>query len=96
MSHFTHGEVSCGRLQGTHKDKISRQCSYQGRRGHPPLLSSLLLPDLRALSQAQSLREVLARHSAGTLEVPVDTPEVLIDVNTPEDYHQALSYFHGL
>ncbi len=69
----------------------------QGRRGHPPVLSATLLPTLNALSEQQEgLREVMRRYAAETLEVPMETSEVLLDLNTPDDYRQALAYFQGL
>lgn len=70
---------------------------YQGRRGHPPVLSASLLPELWALSEeGQGLRAVVARHVSDAVEVPFDTPEVLLDLNTPDEYHAALTFFEAL
>ncbi|MHB1162270.1 MAG: nucleotidyltransferase family protein [Chloroflexota bacterium] len=67
---------------------------YRGRRGHPPVLSAALLQQLDSLTEEQQgLREVMARHHFATAEVPVDSPEVLLDLNTPEEYHAALAFF---
>jgi len=71
--------------------------SYQGRRGHPPLLSCSLLPELESLSEeTQGLRALVRRHSHETQTVPMETPECLLNANTPEDYREALAYFEAL
>lgn len=68
--------------------------TYQGKRGHPTLFSSRLLPDLQAISEEkQGLREVMARYRGQTREVAVDSPTVLVDINTPERYQEALDLF---
>lgn len=70
--------------------------AYRGRRGHPPVLSSTLRWELVSLSEGQrGLREVMHRHLSDTLEVPLETPEVLFDLNTPEQYREALAWFAG-
>ncbi len=69
---------------------------YQGRRGHPPVLSTALLPALEDLSEErQGLRELMQRYHSETVEVPMESPEVLIDLNTPEEYQQALVFFQS-
>lgn len=62
---------------------------HGSRRGHPVVF------DLReyrhallALDGDAGARSVLATHSEDVLEVPVDDPGVLIDVDTPEDYER--------
>jgi CTP:molybdopterin cytidylyltransferase MocA len=58
---------------------------HDGHRGHPPLLPRRLLDDLETpLTLRDLLRDnkELIRH----LEVPDDG--VLIDMDTPEDYHR--------
>ena len=64
--------------------------SFDGRRGHPVVLDGALLPELREVSEAtQGLRAVIARHATEVREVPFDSAAVLLDLNTPEDYHRA-------
>ncbi len=60
--------------------------SYQMRRGHPWLVARELWPDLLALQPAQSLRDFLKAHEDDIQYVNVDTPNVLKDMDTPEDY----------
>lgn len=65
---------------------------YRGKRGHPPVFSPALFPELLALSEErQGLREVMARHRDRVNEVDVGWPDVLLDLNTPQDYERALA-----
>jgi len=69
--------------------------SHDGHRGHPVVLDSALLPELREAGEAtQGLRAILARHAAEVREVPFDSAAVLLDLNTPEDYQQAIARDH--
>jgi molybdenum cofactor cytidylyltransferase len=66
--------------------------TYRGQRGHPVLFSRELWPELLALPDGSAPREVLARHRDRVHLLPVDTTSVITDLDTPEDYEQAL---HG-
>ncbi len=59
---------------------------YQGRRGHPLALAPALIPEIFELDPALGLKQLRDRHEAELLEVPVDDPGVLMDVDTPADY----------
>jgi molybdenum cofactor cytidylyltransferase len=59
--------------------------SYQMRRGHPWLAARALWEEMLGLQDA-SLREFLNAHSAEIEYVPVETPTILQDLDTPEDY----------
>ncbi len=64
--------------------------SYQGRRGHPPIFDGSLIPELAAVrEETLGLREVMRRHARQVQEVPFDSPLVLLDINSPEDYERA-------
>ena len=68
--------------------------TFEGKRGHPPVLAGSLLPKLREASEEeQGLRGVIAAHEAEVREVAVSSPIVLLDLNTPEDYERALAEF---
>ena len=60
-----------------------------GRRGHPPLIRSSLIPDIIAYRGDGGLRAVLA----GRIERQVDVPSggILADLDTPEDYEKLQS-----
>ena len=67
---------------------------YQGQRGHPPVFSGRLLPELRAVNEeTQGLREVMRRYADSIQEVTIDDPIVLLNLNTPEDYQEAQRLF---
>jgi molybdenum cofactor cytidylyltransferase len=61
--------------------------SYKMRAGHPILLPRALWPAV--LAARDSLRSVLAAHRAAVDYLVVDTPSVLADLDTPEDYERA-------
>lgn len=58
--------------------------TYGGRKGHPVLISSHLIPEILAEPPTSNLREYIARH--GYVTVAVDDPGVLLDVDTLDDY----------
>ncbi len=58
---------------------------YRGRRGHPVGFAARMAPTLRELTQDQGARGVLLAHADAVLEIPVDDPGVLADVDTPSD-----------
>lgn len=60
--------------------------SYQMRRGHPWVIRRDLWAEIDSLPSDQSPRDFLNRHAVEILYVPVDTPEILKDLDTPEDY----------
>jgi len=63
---------------------------HAGRHGNPVLIDRSLFPELLALTGDVGARGVVGRHvGAGTLLVPAG-PEVLIDLDTPEDYARLL------
>lgn len=63
--------------------------AYQGRRGHPVLFDRALWDGLLALPPGRAPRDLLREREAGVCEVPVDTPSVLLDIDTPDDYARA-------
>ena len=60
--------------------------TYQGRRGHPTLIDWKHAIGMGPLPPGQGLNTYLRQHSAETLELAVDSPAVLWDLDTPEDY----------
>lgn len=78
-------------LMGTH-EAGEAHCSvprYNGRGGHPVLLSAQYAPDLGCLEEeSQGLRALLERieHSGRLQHVPVAAPCVRWDMNRPEDF----------
>ncbi|MEA2604019.1 MAG: molybdenum cofactor cytidylyltransferase [Acidobacteriota bacterium] len=61
---------------------------YQGKRGHPLAIAPALIPEIPTLDPAIGLKQLRDRHAAALLEVTVDDPGVVWDVDTPEDYER--------
>lgn len=57
---------------------------YLGKKGHPVLFSSEVLPFALNLKPEDSLRQVISRYPS--LIVPSDNSGILQDIDTPEDY----------
>ena len=64
---------------------------FAGRRGHPVLFSSEVLTEILELPEGQGANIVVKRDPKRVLEVPVDTPGILVDVDTPEDFEKLRS-----
>jgi molybdenum cofactor cytidylyltransferase len=61
---------------------------YQGRNGHPVIFSRELFDDLRHASPASGAKAVLRAHENGIMNVDVDDPGVIGDIDTPADYEK--------
>ncbi|MAZ63013.1 MAG: 4-diphosphocytidyl-2C-methyl-D-erythritol kinase [Dehalococcoidia bacterium] len=65
--------------------------THNGKGGHPIILSPTLLDDLRRIDEESfGIKAVVQRHLDGTRRVEMDSPEVLWDLNTPEEYQRVL------
>jgi molybdenum cofactor cytidylyltransferase len=78
-----------------HARRTNPHCSiviptFEGRRGHPALIDWKHVPGIRALPAGQGLNVYLRQQSQETLELPLDTPSILYDLDTPEDYAECL------
>lgn len=62
----------------------------RGRRGNPVLLGASLFARVAKLSGDEGARRLL-QSTAGVVEVPVDDPGVLADVDTPSDLARLLA-----
>ncbi len=65
--------------------------AYKGQRGHPLLFDLKYKNEALALDPAVGLRQLLHDHPDDVLEVEVPDKAVLSDIDTPEDYRQALA-----
>lgn len=61
---------------------------HGGRRGHPAYFAGRLFPELLAAPMDVGARAVVRAHAADLALVPVEGPEVLDDIDTPEDYER--------
>jgi molybdenum cofactor cytidylyltransferase len=60
--------------------------SYQMQRGHPWLVARSLWDELLAMKSPQTPRDFLKKHARKIHYVEVDTPSIIEDLDTPEDY----------
>ena len=60
--------------------------TFQGRRGHPVLFGSAILEEILGLSASQGANIVVHKDPDRIVEVSVNSPGILVDVDTPEDF----------
>ncbi|HQA69086.1 MAG TPA: selenium cofactor biosynthesis protein YqeC [Aggregatilineales bacterium] len=63
--------------------------AYQGRRGHPVLFDRATWEMVMALPTGTAPRALLSARPEDVVELEVDTPSILQDIDTPDDYEQA-------
>lgn len=63
--------------------------SFENRRGHPWLVENTLWQELLEMKPPRSPRDFLSGHTGEIHYVEVDTPSILADLDTPEDYRNA-------
>ncbi|HKN07461.1 MAG TPA: NTP transferase domain-containing protein [Thermoplasmata archaeon] len=63
--------------------------TYHGVRGNPVLLDRSLAAEADAITGDKGCRELHLRHPSETVEVPVEDPGVLIDLDTPTEVEGA-------
>lgn len=64
----------------------------QGKGGHPVAISSSLLSELTDITEeTEGMKAVMRRHTAQTHRLELGNPDLLLDLNTPEDYQRALT-----
>ncbi len=60
--------------------------SYKMRRGHPWLIGKKLWGEILNMRAPETMREFLNRHKEEILYVDCDSPTILQDLDTPDDY----------
>ena len=82
---------------GTDNPSLITVPVYQGKGGHPVILSTSLFTELLVISEETlGLKSVVRRHEECVRRVEMDSAEILVDLNTSQDYHRALDmYFSG-
>lgn len=63
--------------------------SFQMRRGHPWLVARPLWGEILEMSAAQTPRDFLNTHAKDIHYVEINSPSILADLDTPQDYHAA-------
>jgi molybdenum cofactor cytidylyltransferase len=62
------------------------RAAHRGRHGHPVVFGRSVFGELRAADPALGARAVIRAHAASTLDVEVDDPGVLRDIDDPATY----------
>jgi molybdenum cofactor cytidylyltransferase len=73
-----------------HPDTLVIVPAYQGQRGHPVWVRWRCVPEIRALPEGAGLNRFIRAQAARTHELDWADPEVLRDLDTPEDYERLL------
>ena len=61
---------------------------FSGRRGHPVLFAREVLEEILALPASQGANIVVRRDPGRIIEVSVDSPGILVDIDTLEDFEK--------
>ena len=67
---------------------------YKGKHGHPVIFSAKYRPELLAIAD-NGAKAVVNKHPGDILEIPLDAPEILTDIDTPQDYQKAKDHAQG-
>jgi molybdenum cofactor cytidylyltransferase len=68
---------------------------FEGKRGHPVYFGKKYFNDLLTAPLLEGARHVVQKNENSVLELPVDDPGVLVDIDTPEEYNQYLENLTG-
>ena len=63
---------------------------FQGRRGHPVLFAEEIFSEILGLPACQGANFVVHREPSRIIEVPLDTPGILVDIDTPQQFERLL------
>ncbi|WP_291325167.1 DVU_1551 family NTP transferase [Desulfovibrio sp. UCD-KL4C] len=66
--------------------------AFKGKRGHPPLISAKLIPEILQHDGNGGLRKILEKHDSNSREKNMPDLGILHDLDTPEDYTTALRF----
>jgi molybdenum cofactor cytidylyltransferase len=67
--------------------------THHGQRGHPTLFRWDLADEVPRLPAHVGLNHLLRTHAADVLELPVESPGILFDLDTPDDFAVLASRF---
>ncbi|MBS7620272.1 nucleotidyltransferase family protein [Candidatus Bathyarchaeota archaeon] len=67
---------------------------YQGKRGHPILIRKPLFPEVQAMKEGETLRDIILRHEDVHRFVEGDAWSIM-DIDTPEEFERAKRLFES-
>ena len=79
-----------GELERTGKSFVIRPKFGTGPRGHPPLIPARFIGEILAHDGEDGLKGILRK--LPTVEIEIPDPGLCLDMDTPEDYAELLSY----
>ena len=62
--------------------------TFERRRGHPVLFSSEVLEEILSLGPSEGANIVVHKNPGRIIEVPVNAPGILVDIDTPEQFER--------
>ncbi|MFC1951439.1 molybdenum cofactor cytidylyltransferase [Chloroflexota bacterium] len=65
--------------------------TYQERRGHPIIFSTIYREELTGLKGDVGGKQIIKQHPDDILEIAVKTQSINIDIDTMENYHSAIN-----
>jgi len=68
---------------------------HGGRRGHPVYVRQTYADEILGLMGGAGLKAVTRGHPEDTVELEVAAPEILVDMDTPDDYARHLSRWNA-
>ena len=75
---------------GTRHPTIVR-ATYRGRHGHPVVFGRVVFDALRHADPSVGAKAVVRSHAADVVDLEVDDPSVLHDIDRPDDYVRAFN-----
>ena len=69
--------------------------TYQGRRGHPVVFDIVYRREIIALTDQQTLRDLVEAHRDDIVEVDCDSDAYVCDIDTREEYEHELRRWHA-
>jgi molybdenum cofactor cytidylyltransferase len=68
---------------------------FLGKRGHPPLIPSGLIPEISVWKQEGGLKAYLKTKEQLAINLPVEDSFILFDIDTPEDYKKLQQLYNN-
>jgi molybdenum cofactor cytidylyltransferase len=65
--------------------------TFNGRRGHPVLIETRFKTEIEKLDPERGLRTLSEKYKNDVLEVECEIPEILKDIDTPEEYEREIN-----
>ncbi|SDX96010.1 nucleotidyltransferase family protein [Halobellus clavatus] len=80
-------------FDGEHRNADVVHPAVDGGRGHPPLFSASVFADLLDAPPDEGARAVVYDETTDTRDVPVEDDRIFVDIDTPEEYWEAVKRY---